>query len=505
MALETIWQDVRYAFRGLLRNSGFSAAAILSLMLGIGASLAIFTVTDNLLLRPLPYRDAGGLVMVWERNTRLAGEDHNVVSPGNYLDWKRQNDVFESMAGFRAGSSVLSAGSRSEQLEKQLVTADVFPLLGVQPVRGRLFTAEDDTPGVNSALIISYRLWQSWFGGDEGVIGRKVQVNSTPRIIIGVMPPGFYLLERETDLWDTLGLDNRDYRKAQGRWMRCLARLKPGVTRDVAQSHMAALAQRLETAYPVFDKNWSVNVEPLRDSMVRQVRTSLLILLGAVGLLLAVACANVANLLLARYAARRRELAVRMSVGAGRFRVIRQLLTESVLLGLLGGAAGVLAAKWAVQWLVALAPRKPLTRNADLLRSAYTLLRDRRFGVHRNPVWDRSSAGRLARTVGGWPARVRALECRRNESAASVAGRRRGCAFGHATRGRYVAVSQLRRVADRQSRTRPLRSADLPRIASCCALSGSFAQPVLLAGDRADGTASRRARRECCQLPSVQW
>jgi putative ABC transport system permease protein len=356
MALETIWQDVRYAFRGLLRNSGFSAAAILSLMLGIGASLAIFTVTDNLLLRPLPYRDAGGLVIVWERNTRLAGEDHNVVSPGNYLDWKRQNDVFGSMAGFRAGSSVLSVGSRSEQLEKQLVTADVFPLLGVQPVRGRLFTAEDDTPGVNSALIISYRLWQSWFGGDDGIIGRKVQVNSTPRTVIGVMPPGFYLLDRETDLWDTLGLDNRDYRKSQGRWMLCLARLKPGVTRDAAQTHMAAVAQRLETAYPAFDKNWSVNVEPLRDSMVRQVRTSLLILLGAVGLLLAVACANVANLLLARYAARRRELAVRMSVGAGRVRVIRHLLTESVLLGLLGGTAGVLAARWAVKGLVALAP-----------------------------------------------------------------------------------------------------------------------------------------------------
>src|SRR5437879_10608320 len=159
MALETIWQDVRYAFRVLLRNSSFSAAAILSLMLGIGASLAIFTVTDNLLLRPLPYRDAGGLVIVWERNTRLAGQDHNVVSPGNYLDWKRQNDVFESMAGFRAASSVLTVGSRSEQLQKQLVTADLFPLLGVQPARGRLFTAEDDRPGVDSTLLISYRLW----------------------------------------------------------------------------------------------------------------------------------------------------------------------------------------------------------------------------------------------------------------------------------------------------------------------------------------------------------
>ncbi|HKE27590.1 MAG TPA: ABC transporter permease [Bryobacteraceae bacterium] len=366
MALETVWQDVRFAFRGLLRNLGFSSAAILSLLLGIGTSLAIFTVADNLLLRTLPYRDPHGLVMVWEWNLRQAGmDDHNVVSPGNYLDWKRQNDVFEGMAGFRPVTSVLTVGGRSEQMEKQLVTADLLPLLGVQPIRGRLFTAEDDTPGVNSSLIISYRLWQSWFGGEERIIGRTVQVNSTPRTIVGVMPPGFHLLDRNTDLWDTLGLDGRDYRKTQGRWMLCLARLKPGIALSTAQSRMTALAKRLEIAYPIFDKNWSVNVEPLRDSMVRRVRSSLLILLGAVGLLLAVACANVANLLLARYAARHGEFAVRLSLGAGRARVFRQLLTESVLLGLIGGAAGVLAAKWTVKGLLILAPTD-LTRGVQV-------------------------------------------------------------------------------------------------------------------------------------------
>jgi len=296
---------------------------------------------------------------------RKGGEEHNVVSPGNYLDWKRQNDVFESMAGFRVATSVLTDGSRSEQLVKQLVTADLFPLLAVRPVRGRLFTAEDDKPGVNSSLIISYRAWQSWFGGDDAVIGRTVQVNSTPRTIIGVMPPGFYLLDRDTDLWETLGLDGRDYRKTEGRWMLCLARLKPGISREAAQAQMIALAQRLETTYPAFDRNWSVTLEPLRDSMVRQVKASLLILMGAVGLLLAVACANVANLLLARYGARSRELAVRMSVGAGRTRVIRQLLTESVLLVLIGGAGGVLVAWWSVKGLVNLAP-PDLTRGAPV-------------------------------------------------------------------------------------------------------------------------------------------
>jgi putative ABC transport system permease protein len=365
MAFETIRQDVRYAARGLLRNPGFSATAIASLVLGIGASLAIFTVTDNLLLRPLPYRDPGRLVMVWERSLRRGGEDnHNVVSPGNYLDWKRQNDVFEGMAAFRTGRSVLVDGARSEQLQVQSVSADLFPLLGVQPLRGRLFTADEDAPRVDRAVAISYRLWQSWFGGDQGIIGRTLQINATPRTVVAVMPPGFYLLSRETDLWVPIGLDPaQDYRKTSGRWMLSLARLKPGVPLGAAQAHMAALAQRLETAYPVFDKNWSVTIEPLRDSMVREVKSSLLILLGAVGLLLGVACANVANLLLARYAVRRRELAVRMSLGAGRARVLRQLLTESVLLGVVGGVGGVVVARWAVHGLLALAP-------ADLARGA---------------------------------------------------------------------------------------------------------------------------------------
>jgi putative ABC transport system permease protein len=366
MPLETTWQDIRYAVRGLARNPGFAATAIGSLVLGIGASIAIFTVTDNLLLRPLPYRDAGRLEMVWERSTRRTGmEDHNVVSPANYFDWKRQNDVFESIAAFRDVRSVLMDGGRSEELEKQAVSAELLPMLGVQPIRGRLFTAQEDVPD-SQALIISYRVWQSWFGGEEDIVGRKVQVNSTPRTVIGVMPPGFYLLSHETDLWETLGLDPaQNYRKTQGRWMLCLGRLKPGVTRDQAQAHMAALAQRLEAAYPEFDKNWSVNVEPLRDAMVREVKSSLVILLGAVGLLLAVACANVANLLLARYAARRRELAVRMSLGAARTRVLRQLLTESVLLGLAGGAAGVLAARWAVKGLILLAPAS-LSRGVEI-------------------------------------------------------------------------------------------------------------------------------------------
>jgi len=342
---------------------GFTATAILSLVLGIGASLAIFTVADNLLLRPLPYRNADRLVMVWEKNLRREKADHNVVAPGNFLDWRKQNDVFETMAGLYDTRAVLTVGQRSEELGKQYVTADLLPMLGVKPLRGRFFSAEEDRPGAEHVQIISYRVWQSWFGGDEGVIGRTVQMDAAPARIIGVMPQGFYLRSRDVDVWEPFGLDPaRDYRKTSGRYMLCMARLKPGVSVATAQAHMAGLAKRYEAEYPKFDTAWSVNVEPLRDSMVRDVKTSLLVLLGAVGLLLAVACANVANLLLARHSARRRELAVRMSLGAARGRLIRQLLTESVLLGLAGGVAGVLFAKAAVTGLIAIAP-------ADLTRS----------------------------------------------------------------------------------------------------------------------------------------
>jgi putative ABC transport system permease protein len=367
-ALVTARQDLQYALRGLRRNPGFAVTAIASLALGIGASVAIFTIADNLLLRPLPYHDPEQLVMVWDTN-HPRGYDRVIVSPGNFRDWKAQNTVFSSMAGFREGHSVLTDGSRSDEFGKQLISAELLPMLGVHPVRGRLFTAAEDVASENTdtVLLISYRLWQNWFHGDEGVIGRQVEINSTPRRIIGVLPRGFYFRNRNVDLWEPLGLNPaRDYRKTAGRWMLSVARMKPGVTLRQAQAQMSTIAARLAAAYPAFNQGWTVELESLRDSLVHEVKTSMLILLGAVGLLLAVACANVANLLLARYSSRRREMAVRAAIGASRWRVIRQLLTESVVLGIASGLLGVVLARGAVGGMVFLAP-KDLSRNAVIV------------------------------------------------------------------------------------------------------------------------------------------
>jgi putative ABC transport system permease protein len=353
--LDITLRDICYAFRGLRRSPSFALSTIVSLSLGLGASLAVFTVADNLLVRPLPYRDASRLVMIWENG----GDDgHNVVSPANYLDWKSQSGVFEDIAALSPSrSAILTENGRAEEFLEQSVTANFFPVLGVHPVRGRIFTTEEDrTPG--QVLLISFRLWQSWFGGDENIIGRKVEVNSLLFTIVGVLPSNFYFFGRQTDMWGPLGLNPaEDYRRTSGRWMTSVGRLRPGVRLQEAQAHMAALAERLEKIYPAFNTNWRVNLEPVRDALYRATKTPLMILLAAVILLLAVACANVANLLVARYSSRTREFAVRAALGAGRWPVIRQLLTESLILGLAGGVGGLILARSAVAVLLRLAPQ----------------------------------------------------------------------------------------------------------------------------------------------------
>ncbi len=372
-SLDTTLRDSRYALRSLCRSPGFTVTTLLSLTVGLGASLAVFTVADNLLVRPLPYRNASRLVMIWEAERR-SDNNRNVVSPANYLDWKAQNDVLDGIAAFTPVRAVLTDQSRTEEFREQSVTADFFPLLGIYPLRGRLFTSEEDRdPG--QVLLISYRLWQSWFGGDGHIIGRKVQLNSLPVTIIGVLPPNFYFLDRKVDLWGPLGLNPaQDYRRTSGRWLMSVGRLRPDVKLSQAQAHMTALAKRLEQAYPEFNRNWTIHLEPLRDALFHEAKTPLLVLLTAVVMLLAVACANVANLLLARYSSRSQEIAVRASLGAGRWRIVRQLLTESVLLGMAGALFGVIFARWAISGLLALAPE-------DLAQSAITVHGDLRMVV----------------------------------------------------------------------------------------------------------------------------
>jgi putative ABC transport system permease protein len=354
--IETTSQDVRYALRGLRRAPGFTIASLASLTIGIGASLAIFTVTDNVLMRPLPYHDPSRLLMIWRGNRHL-GVEHSPVSLADYLGWRSQADAFDAVAAFRQGPSVLAVGDRVEELSKQLVTAELLPLLGVTPIRGRLFTAAEDHPGSETVLLISYRLWQEWFGGDESVIGRRVQVNATPRTIIGVLPPGFHFRDRAVDLWEPLGVTpSQDAQRMHARGLLCLARIRRNASLELVRTRMSAIGSRPDSTVAEFNKEWTVNVEPLQESLTRDIKAPLVVLLAAVGLLLVVACANVAGLLLARQGARHREMSVRAALGAGRWRAIRLLLTESVVIALTASAIGLLLARWLVQGFVALAP-----------------------------------------------------------------------------------------------------------------------------------------------------
>lgn len=293
---DCLHQDLRFGLRMLRKNPVFSITAIASLALGIAAVVSIFTAADALLFRPLPYRDASKLVMLWESNRVRPDASHSVVSPDNFLDWKDRNSVFEDMAVVDEGRSVFNYGERSEELRTQSVSANFFTLLGVQAIHGRTFASESLLDSQGSTLLISHRLWLDWFGGDPNVIGRRVLLDSFPRTILGVMPAGFSFGNQEVDLWPSMQLRPSTPHDRGPRNMIVVARLKEGITAGQAQSQMRGIASQLEQEDPQFNKNWTVVVEQIRDSFARGVKISLLPLLGAVSLLLVVACANVANL-----------------------------------------------------------------------------------------------------------------------------------------------------------------------------------------------------------------
>jgi putative ABC transport system permease protein len=357
--VEDVVRDVRHMGRGLRRSPGFAITVMLTLALGIGGNTAIFSIVDQLLLRPLPYPNGEQLLTIYESFGPAASR--NVVSPANWLDWQRQSRTLQGLAAWRTRRLTLTGVGEPAQLNVQLVSAEFFPLLGVKPLLGRTLSDADDRPDAPPVVVLSHQLWQRRFAGDANVIGRLVQLNDRPAEIIGVMPAGFGFVYQDNDIWSAYRLDrNEPWRETSGRFIYVVARLKEGVTIAAARAEMAGIAQQLATTYS-FNKNTTVTLVPLREELTGQVHTALLVLYAAVGLLLSIACFNVANLLMARAASRRREIAIRTSLGAGRLAIVQQLVIESLLLAAAGGALGIALARWSLDALLALAP-------ADLLR-----------------------------------------------------------------------------------------------------------------------------------------
>ena len=368
---EDIMRDARFMGRGLRRSPGFTLAVVLTLALCIGANTAIFSIVDQLLLRPLPYPEGDNLVMVYEARS---SNSHNSVSPATWLDWQRDNHTLDRVAAWTSGgAAILTGAGEATRLGVQPVSAEFFPLLRVTPLLGRVITEDDDRPNAPDVAVISHHLWQTRFGGDRNVVGRFIQLDDTPTQVAGVMPPGFRFVFHDIDVWVPLQLDrNAPWREAGGRFINVVARVKQGTALQTARADMEQVARRMASLHE-FNKNSTARLVPLREELTGQVEASLVVLYIAVGVLLAIACFNIANLLIARAASRRREIAIRTSLGAERGAIVRQLLVESMLLALAGGTLGILLARSSLDALVAFAP-PALLRGQELTIDARVLL-----------------------------------------------------------------------------------------------------------------------------------